>query len=165
MCLIETDALSGSRGGVMRYKDTGNVHMDFHLSTNATIEYILQHYDLDFLRELFRRTAQKVYKDLYENLKAGNAAPLVEHTAYYIEREGGALTVTEKDDEIIIDVIRCPAVFHARERGYRAPTDFCLQTALMNNAWSEGTPFEITTCIRSEGTCRQILRRKNNATQ
>ncbi len=149
----------------MRYKDTGNVHKDFHLSTNGTISYILENYDLAFLKGVFKRTAQKVYKDIYENLKAGNTVPLVEHTKYYFEREGGELSVTEKDGEVIFDVKRCPAVTHVKDRGYRLGTNFCLQTALMNEAWSEGTPFIITTCMTSEGRCRQIVRRKSHAAE
>ena len=44
----------------MRYRDTGNVHKDFQLATEATIRYALESYGPDFLSELFARTAQLI---------------------------------------------------------------------------------------------------------
>ena len=44
----------------MRYKETGEVHMDFHRTTNGTIAYLRKTYGEKFLDEVFRRTAQDV---------------------------------------------------------------------------------------------------------
>lgn len=32
----------------MRYADKGEVHKDFHLATNATIDFVLSEYGKDF---------------------------------------------------------------------------------------------------------------------
>ena len=145
----------------MRYRESGNVHKDFHLATDSTIEFVLENYGPDFLRELFSRTAQRVYRDIYTQLKDGDAGALVEHLRYFMDREGGRYRITQENDEVVFEVESCPAVRHLTERGIRPKTDFCLQTALQNAAWSESTPFEITTLVTGTGTCRQVVRRRH----
>ena len=145
----------------MRYREEGNVHKDFHLATDTTIRYVLSQYGLGFLKELFRRTAHLVYKEIYEALKKGDCKPLVEHLTYFLKREEAVFRVINGKDEVILEIEECPAVKHLKERGREVTTDFCLQTALMNEAWSEGSEFNITTFITGEGSCRQIIRRKH----
>ncbi len=91
-----------------------------------------------------------------KNLKSGMQLPCGAYRLLH-RTGGGALTVMKKDDELIIDVIRCPSVFHA---GSAAIGSHRLMSSDRTDAQclSEGTPFEISTCIRSEGTCRKILR-------
>ncbi len=143
----------------MRYQDTGNVHKDFHLATDTTIRYVLDHYGEDFLRELFRRTAQRVYREIYEQLKQGNPGPLREHWEYYYTREGGEYSVTEQGNGFQFEVHDCPAVRHLKERGVEVTESFYLQDVLLNEAWSEGTPFEIETKILGDGHYRMTVSR------
>ena len=145
----------------MRYKDTGEVHKDFHLAMNTSISYILKVYGVDVLRRVFKRTAQNVYREVYESLRAGNARPLCEHIEYYFSREGGEYKRSDSGDETVFTVSRCPAVEHLVSRGYPWTDEFCLQTKLLNEGWAEGTHFDITTEVTGEGSCVQIIRRKH----
>jgi hypothetical protein len=138
----------------MRYRDTGNVHKDFHLATNTSIQFVLRTYGMEFLRELFRRTAQEVYRDIYDSLKRGEWKPLLEHWTYYYEREQGKYEVTPADGGFIFLVQECPAVRHLRERSIPVTSDFALQETLMNDGWSAETPFQISTEILGEGSYR-----------
>jgi len=149
----------------MRYRETGNCHKDFHLATNTTINYVLKEYGYDFLKELFRRTAQRVFKEIYESLKKGDFEPLLEYWKYYHEREGGKHEVIRKEGEVVFHILECPAVKHLKERGVSINKNFPLQTLLLNEGWSEGTPFEITTELIGDGESRQVIRRKDNASQ
>jgi len=146
----------------MRYEETGNFHKDFHLATDAPIRYVLETYGMDFLPELFRRTARKVYRDIHSRLTGGERRALVEHWRYFLEREGARFTITESKEETVLEVNECPAMRHLRERSAPRTTAFCLQTALLNRSWEEGTPFEISTVLTGEGTCRQIIRPRRN---
>ncbi len=146
----------------MRYRDTGEVHKDFHLSTNTTIDFILSEYGMDFLKELFERTARRVYRDIYENLKKGNSKPLLEHWEYYYSREQGVFTVSEVKDGICFYVTDCPAVRHLKKRNIGITDNFYLQISLMNEAWSGDTPFNIETEIISEGEYKMTIRRSGN---
>ena len=144
----------------MRYIDKGEVHKDFHLATNETIDFVLSEYGEDFLYELFRRTAQEVYRDIYKNLKAGNFKPLLEHWEYYYSRENGKYEITEDDEKVSFYVTDCPAVRHLKEKNIPVKKSFYLQMIMLNKAWSEDTPFLIDTEIISKGEYRMTLRRK-----
>ena len=43
----------------MRYGETGNVHLDFHRTTNGTITYLRERYGIEMLDEILRRTARE----------------------------------------------------------------------------------------------------------
>ncbi len=149
----------------MRYRDTGEVHKDFHLGTNKTINYILSEYGKDFLNELFKRTAGNVYRDIYENLKKGNSKPLLEHWEYYYTREQGVFEIFEVKDGTCFYVKDCPAVRHLKKRNKDITDNFYLQISMMNDAWSGDTPFIIETDIISEGEYKMTIRRRGNDSQ
>ncbi len=128
----------------MRYKHTGNVHKDFHLAGEATIRYVLDTYGGSFLEELFRRTAQKVYRDIYGSLVAGDYEPLLEHWAYYYERESGDFRIERLGNGADFHVLDCPALRHVEERNGRVDDSFRLQFELLAAGFAEGTPFAVT---------------------
>jgi len=101
----------------MRYMDTGEVHKDFHLGTNLTINYIVDKYDRTFLSELCQRTAHYVYQDIYQQLKQRNPEPLLEHWSYYTKREGGEFVISRTYEEIVFHMNRCPMLTHIKEKG------------------------------------------------
>lgn len=148
----------------MRYQETGNVHKDFHLAMNTSIEYVLGRYGIEFLRELFRRTAQSVYRDIYDSLAKGNWKPLLEHWRYFYDREGGEYEVTYVKDGFVFTVTDCPAARHLREKKVAVTDHFRLQDVLLNEGWSLGTPFNIKTELLSEKSYRMsvILRNKES---
>ena len=145
----------------MRYTDTGEVHKDFHLATNATIDFVLSEYGIDFLKELFSRTAKNVYKDIYENLQKGDYQPLLEHWKYYYTREKGVFTVVESDGGFSFNVTDCPACRHLKEKNTPVTENFYLQISLLNESWSENTPFTIETQLISEGEYKMLVRKKS----
>lgn len=143
----------------MRYQDTGQVHLDFHRTTNGTIAYLRKTYGQDFLDEVFRRTARDVYRSIREDLRRGDPEQLVEHWTYHFDREGGDYAIERTGDEIRMTVRRCPAVAYLRERGIEVDAAFCRQTLVVNEALAEGSPFRITTEVVGDGQCVQTLRR------
>ena len=46
----------------MRYKDTGNVHLDFHGAVNTTVNYIVKKFGIEALHETFFRTGRDVLR-------------------------------------------------------------------------------------------------------
>ena len=145
----------------MRYRETGELHKDFHANMNATLEYVGRRYGRDALRKLFRETAHKVYGSIYEKLKAGDLSELVEHWRYFMDREGADYSLEESEESVVMTVQKCPAIAHLRKLGLQPSEFFCDQTTLLNEAWCEGTPFEATTEITGEGSCIQRIRRSS----
>lgn len=144
----------------MRYRETGEVHRDFHRTLNGTIGYLREEYGREFLDDTFRRTAREVYRAIREDLAAGNPEHLVEHWRYFFEREGGEFTVERTDGEIRLRVTRCPAIAYLTARGIPIDPDFCRQTIVVNEALADGTPFTVTTEVLGGGRCTQTIRRR-----
>lgn len=145
----------------MRYRESGELHLDFHGSMHATLAYIGQRFGREALREILRETAQRVYCSIYEKLKVGDLSELIEHWRYFMEREGAQFTINVTDDGVEMIVQECPAVRHLRTLGIEQPSEFfCDQTILLNEAWCEGTPFSATTIKRGCGSCIQTIARR-----
>ena len=75
----------------MRYRETGEVHLDFHRTTNGTIAYLRKTHGESFLDDVFRRMAHDVYRSIHEDLQRGDPEQLVEHWRYFFDREGGGV--------------------------------------------------------------------------
>ena len=129
----------------MRYRDTGQLHKDFHRTTNGTIAYLRKTYGVEMVDGVLRRMAKDVYRAIRDDLKSGNPDHLVEHWTYYLEREGGDYTVERIGDEIRVHVIRCPAAEYLKHKGIPIDPAFRRQTTVLNEALCEDTPFEVTT--------------------
>ena len=146
----------------MRYIDSGAVHLDFYRTLNATIEFISVKYGEEFLLETFRRTARDVYRSIRNGLMAGSSEELVRHWKYYMDREEGKYSIKECDDEIIMTVSTCPAVDYLKKEGIEVSPHFCRQTAEVNRALSDGTPFAIETDVTGPCSCVQSVKRREN---
>lgn len=144
----------------MRYRETGQVHMDFHRTTNGTIAWLRQRYGVAMVDEVLRRTAQDVYRAIRDDLMAGNPEHLVEHWTYFLEREGGEFTVERTGDEIRVVVHRCPAADYLKRKGIALDEAFRRQTTVLNEALCEGTPFEIETEVLDDLRYTETVRRR-----
>ena len=142
----------------MRYRETGQVHMDFHRTTNGTIAYLRKTYGNDFLDETFRRTARDVYRSIHEALQQGDVSQLAQHWTYFFDREGGEYELAQDGDDVTFTVSRCPAIAYLREKGVEIDEAFCRQTVVANAALAEGTPFSVETDVRGNGQCVQTVR-------
>jgi hypothetical protein len=144
----------------VRYRETGNVHLDFHRTTNGTITYLRQRYGIELLDEILRRTAREVYRAIRADLLAGNPEHLLEHWTYFLTREGGEFTVERTATEIRVTVHRCPAAGYLQDRGIPLDPAFRRQTIVLNEALGEGTPFEVTTEVIDELRYIQTIRKR-----
>ncbi len=144
----------------MRYRETGELHLDFHGATSATIDYLVERYGEAALHEIFFNVGQKVYKSIHEKLQRGDISGLVEHWQYFFEREKGVFKITKTADGVILKVSECPAVRQLLKLGLKPSPHFCKQTSLVNEAMCEHTPFEAKTEITGCGKCRQTIKKR-----
>ena len=97
-------------------------------------------------------------------LKEGNPEALVEYWQYFLTREKGDFQITRCDDgKIELEIRECPAIRRLQEIGLDVNPDFCLQTKMLNDAWSDGTPWVITTEKTGAASCRQTIARRKEA--
>jgi hypothetical protein len=130
---------------MLRYRETGQVHADFHRTINGTLAYLRSTYGLAMVDEVLRRTAHDVYRAIRADLMAGTPEHWLEHWTYFLRREGGWFNVTREGATIRIHVHRCPAAAYLKQRGIALDEAFRRQTTVLNAALAEGTPFEILT--------------------
>ena len=64
---------------MLRYQENNELHLDFHGTTNTTLNYIADHYGVEALKEILRKTGRDVYKSIHEKLMKGDASELLEH--------------------------------------------------------------------------------------
>lgn len=143
----------------MRYRETGELHKDFHGALNTTVDYVVKTYGREALREIFRRVGRDVYRSIHAGLLAGDPTELVEHLRYFYTREQADFKLTESADAIVLDVFQCPAVAHLRRLGITPSPCFCDQTIEVNAGLCEDTPWTTTTELLGPGRCRQCFTR------
>jgi hypothetical protein len=144
----------------MRYRENGELHKDFHGTSNTTVEYIAKIFGKKALHEIFFAVGQKVYRSIYEKLKTGDLSELVEHWNYFFAREKGIFKLTVTPDKIVLEVDECPAVKQLLKLGLTPSNFFCCQTTMVNEAMCENTPFESKTEILGSGKCRQTIKKR-----
>ena len=145
----------------MRYREAGQVHMDFHRTMNETISYLRKKYGEEFLDGTFKSTAREVYHSIREGMQHGDLKQLVEHWRYFFDREGGDYTIEHEENEIRMRVNRCPAITYLQSRGIEIDPAFCRQTIVINAALTEDTSFQIDTEVLGSGRCVQTIRRRS----
>ena len=145
---------------MLRYQDNNELHRDFHGTTNTTLNYIAEHFGVEALKGILRKTGHDVYKSIREKLERGDASELVEHLNWFFFREQGRYRLTVNGDEIIFEVLECPAIRHLHKLGETPSPNICLQTSEVNAGMCEGTQWESSLEVLGEGRCVQTFRRK-----
>ena len=147
----------------MRYKDRGELHMDFHGATNTTINYIADNFGEAALTEIFSCVGQDVYRSIHDGLNNDDPSELIEHLNYYLTRENADYTLEENADGFILLVNECPAVRHIKKLGLELSPYFHRQYIDISNAMCAGTPWQCETEIVAQGKYRQTFSRRSQS--
>ena len=145
---------------MLRYQENNELHLDFHGTTNTTLDYVAENYGVDALKTILRKTGHEVYKSIREKLEKGDASELIEHLNWFFYREKGKYDLRVSEDEIIFEVLECPAIRHLRKLGLEPSGHVCLQTECVNEGMCEGTPWKSSLEIISEGHCIQTFKKE-----
>jgi len=143
----------------MRYKSEGEVHKDFHGLTCATLHYLVDNYGAESVVEVLTNTAQKVYKTIHEQLKAGQCDELAEFLEYYLKREGGDFTVEKLVDGVRLIVRDCPALRHLVKLEQQPDPILCDATRIFDEALAQGSPFSASVEKTGTFSCVQTFRK------
>ena len=144
---------------MLRYQENNELHLDFHGTTNTTLNYIAENYGVDALKMILRKTGRDVYKSIREKLASGDASELIEHLNWFFYREKGRYNLSVSENEIILEVLECPAIRHLRKLGLEPSGHVCLQTECVNEGMCEDTPWKSSLKVISEGHCIQTFKK------
>ena len=140
---------------MLRYQENNELHLDFHGTTNTTLNYVAEKYGVDALKKILRKTGRDVYKSIHEKLLKGDASELLEHINWFYFREKSKYRLNVSENEIELEVFECPAIRHVRKLGLE-PSEFaCLQTSEVNAGMCEGSPWRSEVTVLGEGHCIQ----------
>lgn len=138
------------------YTDTKPVgHADFYFAVNATFRFILRHHGEDALRKYWRDIGSGYYKPVSERWKERGFAGVTEYWRAFFRGEPGAeVEVVGSQDEVRLEVKRCPAIRHLREHGREIVPNFCQQCYFVNEAIAEPAGMTVRVC-GGNGCCTQ----------
>ena len=142
---------------MLRYQEDNELHLDFHGTTNTTLNYIAENYGVEALKEILRKTGRDVYKSIHEKLVKGDASELLEHLNWFYFREKGKYQLTVEENKIVLEVFECPAIRHLRKLGLEPSPHVCLQTSEVNAGMCEGSPWCSEVQVIGEGHCIQTF--------
>ena len=142
---------------MLRYQENNELHLDFHGTTNTTLNYIADHYGVEALKEILRKTGREVYKSIHEKLMKGDASELLEHLNWFYFREKGKYRLTVEPGKIVLEVFECPAIRHLRKLGLEPSPHVCLQTSEVNAGMCENSPWRSEVQVLGEGHCIQTF--------
>ena len=145
---------------MLRYQENNELHLDFHGTTNTTLNYVAEKYGVDALKKILRKTGRDVYKSIHEKLLKGDASELLEHINWFYFREKSKYRLNVSENEIELEVFECPAIRHVRKLGLE-PSEFaCLQTSEVNAGMCEDTPWKSSVEVLETGHCIQTFIRE-----
>ena len=142
---------------MLRYQEDNELHLDFHGTTNTTLNYIAENYGVEALKEILRKTGRDVYKSIHEKLVKGDASELLEHLNWFYFREKGKYQLTVEENKIVLEVFECPAIRHLRKLGLESSPHVCLQTSEVNAGMCENSPWRSEVQVLGEGHCIQTF--------
>ena len=146
---------------MLRYQENNELHLDFHGTTNTTLNYIAEKFGVNALKMILRKTGRDVYRSIREKLTAGDASELIEHLNWFFYREKGKYQLTVSGNEITLEVFECPAIRHLKKLGLEVSDYVCLQTSEVNAGMCEGTPWKSEVRVLEPGHCIQTFRKEN----
>lgn len=112
------------------------LHKDFHGALSCGFTYLTKKYGREGFEEYCRQVARNCYFALAKRLEDVGLKALEEHWRHIFTLEGGDFLLRYKggDEEVLIlEVRRCPAINHMKERGYKVAENFCEHTKLIND--------------------------------
>lgn len=111
-----------------------NVHKDFHGALSFGLQFIEDRYGSEGVREFLAGLADTVYKPLADALRQQGLSALREHWETVFGVEGGEIAIQIEGDQLVLRVLRCPAITHMKQQGYRIADHYCEHTRIVNEA-------------------------------
>ncbi len=123
--------------------DNAYLHKDFHGALSTGIAYLEERYGEEAVRGYLRQFARAFYAGLTQAIVERGLIALREHLERIYALEGGQISITCSEDELLLNVEACPAVTHMRGHGYAVAPLFYETSRTVYAAICEGTPFAL----------------------
>ncbi|MDI6828830.1 MAG: hypothetical protein QME62_10130 [Armatimonadota bacterium] len=138
-----------------------NLHKDFHGCFSYGLKFLESEFGFSEVEEYLRRIARNVYAPLIEALRTQELSALKEHWEKIMTIEEADFDLWFEDDVLVLQVRKCPALHHIRERGYEVYERFCETTRIINEEICRQAGYKATVQYNQEqGTCIQRFQKE-----
>lgn len=129
---------------VRKAADNKYLHKDFHCGLNLGIDYIAKLYGDEAIVEYLTEYARVFHKPLIEAVKKEGLKALEDYFTKLYETEEAIddIKMTRSDNELVIEIEKCPAIMHIKKQGGEICDTFVETTNTVNKTIVEDTPFE-----------------------
>jgi hypothetical protein len=138
--------------------DNAYLHKDFHGALSTGLTYLQERYGDDAVRDYLRQFATMYYAPVTAAINERGLAALREHLERIYGIEGQEIAISGTDDELLLDVPRCPAVAHMRAHGYPVAALFGETSQTVYETICAGTPFYVDMLAYDAETGRARIR-------
>ena len=138
--------------------DNEYLHRDFHGALSAGIDYLHHTYGPDAVREYLRGFAVSYYAPTIAAVRERGLPALREHFERIYGIEGATPIIRMTDDELVVEVERCPAVSHMRAQGYTVARMWAETVRSVNEGLVDGTDFEAELVAYDDETGASVQR-------
>ena len=131
-------------------------YKDFHGYHNFILTWVKENYGQQFMLDGLRRIGRNVYAPVSKRLAKEGLRYLADYWKEIFECEEGLCKIEFKNDVLILEVTRCPAIYHLLSQEWPIARCFCEHTRLINEEICKPAGFECSTeYIQKKGYCVQ----------
>ena len=140
----------------LKASDNQYLHKDFHGALCYAIRYLDETFGPDATSQYLRQVGSENFKPLIGELKKQGLVALESHFKRIFELEGGQARFELNHDQLIINVINCPAISHLKSKGLLYTDRYCQSTVNINESICNAAGYECS-CdyVAGQGRCVQ----------
>lgn len=112
--------------------DNKYMHKDFHGALCYGIKYLEDNYGQKAVEEYLQQIAKTYFSPLTKKLKTSGLKALEDHWQNVFETEDGEFNISYDDDILVLEVSKCPAINHLKEKKMLYTDKHCLTTVVVN---------------------------------
>ncbi|OHB55062.1 MAG: hypothetical protein A2Y12_10465 [Planctomycetes bacterium GWF2_42_9] len=144
--------------------DNQYLHKDFHGALCYAIKYLDETYGQEATSQYLQQVGRENFKPLIDELKQKGLIVLERHFKSIFGLESGEAKFKLENDQLTIEVSKCPAIAHLRSNGQLFTDRYCQTTVNINQAICDSAGYECS-CdyIAGPGKCVQKFWKKENA--
>lgn len=135
---------------------------DFYFAVNAMARHIHDEYGMDVLIDYWRSLGKEYYETRAQRWATGGTAALAEDwREYFLKEPQAQLEISSDEDQVVLDVLVCPAIKHLRDCEREIVPYFCDHCDHTCGAMAEASGFSFER-EGGMGTCRQVFNKLPN---
>ncbi|OHB54181.1 MAG: hypothetical protein A2Y12_17040 [Planctomycetes bacterium GWF2_42_9] len=132
------------------------LHKDFHGALCYAIKYLDEKLGPDATSEYLKQIGKEVFSHLIAAIKSDGLIAIDRHFKKIFELENGKADFQIENNQLTINVSKCPAISHLKSTGQLFTDRYCLTTVILNKTVCEQAGYKCSCRYKPyEGKCIQ----------